>query len=544
MRTFPTLRNSSRGAALVIALLVALIVAGIGTAMIALSNSEQWATAGERNMQKALFASKSGLNYGYYLFRENLLEPTAAGASFDSTADLVGSGLAGASFSGTLSDLSGSLSQGQIYRIQSTGGSHTVSKTSELLLQFVPEVFQYGFVGFNDVGFYNRANMATYTIPGTVFSNHQTIIAKNMTLDGTIVSGGDVTTENGSVVKGSIYANSLTNRSTVTGRARMLSAVIRLAATALSWDRRDDFRNKYSWHNQLPGSVDNYGTISSGVDSYMISDGAEFVANVFAADGQLSPYAVPNVIKVLRPPLLDYAAMKAEADRFDPTYFTTMAGAMSYLASKRVTENIAGKTVTTIKVGSAANPEFLYVVGGLNLRLDPGAVADDYTNGILRAHGLHLEGGIYTSGDFQFHGPAYNTITYPSGYLQLKINALDYCYPAIVVYQQPTVGTIANWRPSDTPAMNGLGSRIVLESTSSPNEGFVSINGLTYSQQETHLHHTKTTVEEIRFNGAELGWTLQNCDSLSFTYDPGVRCTRFLVSREGSPAVISYRELP
>ena len=43
--------------------------------------------------------------------------------------------------------------------------------------------------------------------------------------------------------------------------------------------------------------------------------------------------------------------------------------------------------------------------------------------------------------------------------------------------------------------------------------------------------------------GAELAWKIHNCDFFWFTYDPLVRCTRFLMSSNGTPEVVSYREI-
>ena len=45
-----------------------------------------------------------------------------------------------------------------------------------------------------------------------------------------------------------------------------------------------------------------------------------------------------HVAEYIDPPQLDYKAMKAEADRYDPTYFTTSTAAYNYLRTKIVTE--------------------------------------------------------------------------------------------------------------------------------------------------------------------------------------------------------------
>jgi len=62
-------------------------------------------------------------------------------------------------------------------------------------------------------------------------------------------------------------------------------------------------------------------------------------------------------------------------------------------------------------------------------------------------------------------------------------------------------------------------------------------------QDEIHLHHTSDPRELIRFNGAELAWKIHNCDYFWFTYDPLVRCTRFLLTSNGTPEIVSYREV-
>ena len=62
-------------------------------------------------------------------------------------------------------------------------------------------------------------------------------------------------------------------------------------------------------------------------------------------------------------------------------------------------------------------------------------------------------------------------------------------------------------------------------SSGSPYAGFTLINGVTYSQGGTHLHHVSNDKELIRMIGAELAYTVHNCDYLWFTYDPAVRCS-------------------
>jgi hypothetical protein len=76
-------------------------------------------------------------------------------------------------------------------------------------------------------------------------------------------------------------------------------------------------------------------------------------------------------------------------------------------------------------------------------------------------------------------------------------------------------------------------------------QGPVTINGLTYAEYESHFHHMANEEELITFNGAQLAYKIHNCDFFKFTYDPDVRCTRFLdLSGSGGAAkVISYREL-
>jgi hypothetical protein len=87
--------------------------------------------------------------------------------------------------------------------------------------------------------------------------------------------------------------------------------------------------------------------------------------------------------------------------------------------------------------------------------------------------------------------------------------------------------------------MTGSSSKISMSSGT----GFFFWTGLTLSEGETHLHHTANANELIRFIGAELAYKIHNCDYMWFTYDPNVRCTKFLLSAAGTPEVVSYREL-
>ena len=70
--------------------------------------------------------------------------------------------------------------------------------------------------------------------------------------------------------------------------------------------------------------------------------------------------------------------------------------------------------------------------------------------------------------------------------------------------------------------------------------GFFYFAGLTLSEGETHLHHTQNATELIRFVGAEMAYKIHHCDYVWFTYDPNVRCTRFLVNSNGTSGTVTY----
>ncbi len=540
-----THRSAERGAAIVMTILVLLAVSALATAMIIMSQGDHLVSANERDAEQALFAAKSGLSYAFKLFSDGTLVPTVGGAAFDSFDTAVTAALKGGEFTGTIFDES--VTQGQLYRIVSTGTVNNSTRTTELVFQLIPEAFKYGYMGFNEATLHNHSGLAgpSFKIESTIFSNGEVKVPKDLTLDGAIVSTGAVTIESGSTVRRDVFANSLDNDGTVNGKVTLLTAVESLPSSATSWDRLDAYGSKYDWFdgNSSPGSVSGGGTIVGATSSYTIADGDEFNFTIFRNDGGLLPDPDLNVTKYIDPPMLDYPAMKREADKDDATYFTSMAAAAQYFGTKKVTEVIDGKTMVTVRVGTTAAPEYIYVDDDFALTLDPDAGGDNYSNGLLKAHGFHLEGGIYSTGTFEVFEPTFDPAVYPAPplYYAFSINGLDHCYPAVIAYEEPSSGTFASWTPADTPPVGG-GSKIGMKS-GSPHGGFVFINGLTLSQADTHLHHTKSSLELIRFNGAELAYKIHNCDYFHFTYDPDVRCTRFLVADAGTPEIVSYREV-
>jgi len=555
--------QGTHGSVLVIVILVLLAVSALATTMIFVSQGDQLMAAHERDSERAYFASRSGLSYAFQQYQAGAITPTTTGAAFDSFGAGVTEPLKGAEFTGVIYDASGST--GKLFRIESNGRYDKASRKTELVFQIVPEAFKYGYVAFNGAVLHNHSGLAgpLFKIESTIFSNGSVLVPENITLDGSIVAGGMVQVDIGSTVNGDIFANSLVHSGTINGQVKLVTAVSELSPGAAIFDRLDILGGKYEWYNgaSMPGSVIGGGSITGSQGSYTIQNGDEFRSSIFRRNGSLLSNPDVNVVKFVSPPKLDYKEMKAEADLSDATYFTSMSSAMAYLATQRVNEVINGQSVTTIRVGAVGSPEFIYVAGDFLLTLcptvpvavppacpDPGVPSlyvDDLASGILIADGFDLEGGIYASGNFEFHGPEYDPTYYPAppDYYSLRINALDYCLPAIVTYPQPTTGTVASWTPNDTPVMTGGVSDLDIRSEVTPHEGFVSLSGVTYSEGETHVHHTESADELVTFNGAELGYEIHNCDWFQFTYDPMVLCTQFLVAGEGTTEVVSYREL-
>lgn len=546
----PVSREQS-GSALIIVVLLALVVTGLCTTMLITSNTDRMISTNERDAERALFASKAGLNYAYNLYKTKALTPTPAGVGFNSFASAVSTPLDGGAFTGTFYSVPSS--SGSLYKIVSTGTYKRGTRTTELVFVLIPDALQYGYLAFNEAKLHrhDQTGPSSFLIQSTIFSNNIVSIPAGVTIDGSIVSSGSIDIDNDpghappmlTSVTGDVYSYAISNKGTVQGKARMLTSVIPTNGTP---QRIDNQGNKYLWYSNRSNpdaAPTGVGTIVGGSSRYVIADGDSFNTSLFNADGTLITPPNLNVIKYVAAPQLDYAAMKAEADLNDATYFTSTATAVAYMISKKVTEVVGGQTMTTVKIGTALAPEFLYIKGSLNLVVDPTLAADNPGQAKIKADGLYIEGGIYVTGDFSFDGRAFTSpAENPAGYDQLHVNALPYCYPAILAYNEPSTGSIASWKPANTPPV-GSGSDFNMSSPGGDYGGSTYLNGLVYVQNQMHLHHTKDPHEIIRFNGAELGYSLHNCDFFQFTYDSAVGCTRFLGASGGSPQIVSYREL-
>ena len=545
-RSTCALRCDQRGSALIMVILLALVIAAIGGTMLIMSNSDHMIASNERDAERALFASRAGIGYAYHLFEDGLILPSVSGATFDSFDPSVGGPLDGAEFTGKVYYQSGK------YRIEATGTFNRASRTTELVFQIIPDAFKYGYLAFNEATLHNHSGLSgpTFRIESTVLSNGTVEIPENITIDGSIVASGLVTLDNGSTLTGDIFANAVSNSGTIEGRVALLTSVDDLPASAGAWDRVDADGNKYAWYNgnSAPGAYGGTAPVG-GQTSYAVVDGDDFKFSIFRPNGIALSNPDVNVTKYVAPPLLDYQAMKAEADENDPTYFASTLAAVNYLITKKVNETINGVDVTSIRVGTTAAPEFLFIDGDFQLTLDP-ANPDSPGTSQIQADGLFIEGGLYITGSFDFDGPNFQTASpaYPTppDYYMLSINALPYCFPALIAYEHPSSGTVSTWTASQTPSM-GTGSDIDMKGEDVgdglPPEGPSFFNGVVFAQNDIHMHHTSTALELIRFNGAELAWQLHNCDFFQFTYDPNIRCTRFLITDMGSPEVVSFREV-
>ena len=405
--------------------------------------------------------------------------------------------------------------------------------------QFEPrvilDVFNYGLVAFHEAALHHHSGLAAddFQVDRAIVSNGDVSIGELLAIDDGIVAAGAVHVDQGAVVARDIFANGVRNDGAIAGRVKLLAAVAGLPPGALKWDLQDKFGNQYSWYNDAgePGSYDGSGTLAGRRTEYTITDGEEFVHSVFEPDGSPLEHPDLNVIRAMVPPDIDYVAMKAEADRNDATYFTSQAQALSYLISHKVEETIDGKDVTTIRIGSVDAPEFLYVDDDLGIKLVHSG-ADDIQGGVIVADGIHLEGGLYVSGSFDFEPAEVPEGAYPKDYDALRVHALPYHFPAIITYPQPCgVGCRFDrtWRPSDTPAMTGIRSSLSFKAHETSG---LSLDGVVYTEWEAHMHATASSDgARIRVNGALLAFDIHVCDYFKLHYEKAIARTRFLVPR-------------
>lgn len=536
----PVGRKCEGGSALVVVVLMTMGITAVLATMLLNSNTDHVISGNERDAERALEASKAGLNYAFHLYANNLITPTTSGTSFDSFASSVAAELDGASFSGKVYDDSAA-----VYRIVSTGSYNRGSRTTELVFKVISNSLTYGYMGFDEVTVHHHAKGATpFNVQSTIFSDNTVSIDDQMIINGSVVGSGSVSIPSTSKVEGDVFSYAVTNSGTINGKCGLVASVDKTAGAPSVVDNEG---SKYIWYagRSNPGTKCG-GTIAGGTSRYVVKNGDVFDSKIFNSDGSLIINPPLNVIQYIAPPKIDYAAMKAEADLHDATYFTTPTLAATYLGTKKVTETVGGKSMVTIKVGTTSVPEFIYVKGKLDLTLNPAAKSDTYgSSSVLKANGLQIEGGVYASGGFEFNGPGFtNPTTNPAGYNELQINALPYCFPALIGYPEPSTGTIATWTPSSTPAMTGKSGDITMSSKNGDYEGTTLLNGLVYSAGEVHIHHTQSDKELVTFHGAELAYKIHNCDYFNFQYDQAVACTKFLGLTSGAtPQVLSYREI-
>ena len=178
----------------------------------------------------------------------------------------------------------------------------------------------------------------------------------------------------------------------------------------------------------------------------------------------------------------------------EPTIFVAEDGTVESISVKSGSDEPDEPIRYDLKFGGVATGvQFLRVrevLFGRTQRL----LGDDPGSSKLDADGIFIEGGLYVTGDFDFDGPdmvnAVPAYPLPPDYYMLSINALDYCYPALLVYEEPSSGVITDWGPDDTPP---VGSGPNLSMSASGDEGPVYWNGVVYNQGGIHLHHTCST---------------------------------------------------
>jgi len=406
--------------------------------------------------------------------------------------------------------------------------------------QVIPEWFKYGIVAFDRAQLHNHSGYArdSFLVDGAIFSNGDLSIGYALRVVDRVVATGTVHISRYANVDRDVFANVVQNYGTINGPVKLLAAVKDVPRDAQNWDLTDNLGNKHRWHNDSrePGAYDGPGEIAEEPTEYSIQDGERFADSIFEPDG--TPLENPdlNVVHYVAPPVLDYVAMKIEAERNENTYFTSQAQAISYLIAHKVSETVDGEEITTIRVGSMESPEFLYIDDDFDLELAREG-DDDVIEGVINADAFHLEGGIYVSGTFDFRPSDAPTGADIADHYALRINALPYCYPALITYPQPCgIGCRFDryWQPRDTPMITGNYSTARFRGGNPAGPKSALLNGVIYASGEIHMHATHDEAQAIDVNGALLAFKIHVCDYFQLRHEKAIACTRFLTPRAES----------
>src|SRR5437867_1513754 len=172
--------HAEQGSALILVVVLSLAVTALCTTMLVASNTEHVIAANDYASERALFASKAGLNYGYRLFKDGLISPRDSGSPFNSHASAISAPLQGAGFTGKIYSLPPGQGQGQLYKIVSTGTFRRGTRTTELVFQIVPDALEYGYMAFNDATLHRHdtSSAGSFLIKSTIFSNNVVTVDK------------------------------------------------------------------------------------------------------------------------------------------------------------------------------------------------------------------------------------------------------------------------------------------------------------------------------------------------------------------------------
>jgi len=215
------------GSAFLIVVLLTLVVAALGTPMLVMSNTAHQIAANERDAERALFAAKAGVNYGFYLYDQGTLIPTTTGAAFDSYSSSIATPLSGESFSGTITDMSATVGRGSLYKIISNGTYGKSTRQVEVIYEVNPESAKYGYLAFSAAILHNHSGLSgpSFKIESTIFSNGVVDVPQDLTIAGSIVALDAVSVDTGSTINGNIFANAVSNKGTINGNVKTVAAV-------------------------------------------------------------------------------------------------------------------------------------------------------------------------------------------------------------------------------------------------------------------------------------------------------------------------------